>query len=309
MLDVRRLRLLCEVARLGTIAAAAQSLSFTASAVSQQLTTLEREVGVALLERGPRSVRLTQAGERLVEHGQRILALLGEAETDVRDAARAGRVRLGTFGTVSAAILPDALARFAAVRPDAEVIAEVLDPDDGLAALKAGRLDIAILWEYDFVPVEPGEGVERRLLLEEPMHVVLPKGHRLARRRAISLPDLAHEGWISSTPRSSCRPFTERACVDAGFRPAIAFEIDDYQARQQLVAAGVGVAFVPEMAAFPVHPGVVVRPVAFRAPGRRIHVAYLRDRETALMLALVDALAEAAAARVAPQPTRARARR
>ncbi|HSJ94802.1 MAG TPA: LysR family transcriptional regulator, partial [Gaiellaceae bacterium] len=162
MLDVRRMRVLLEVANRGSISAAAQALSFTPSAVSQQLATLERETGVALVERGPRSVRLTEAGRALAGHAEDVLARLQAAETDLQALAglRRGNVRVASFPTAYATIMPGAIASFRARHPGVELHLTEADPRAGLARVKAGELDVALVYEYDFVPLPPQEGVE-----------------------------------------------------------------------------------------------------------------------------------------------------
>src|SRR5204862_3366205 len=122
------------------------------------------------------------------------------------------------------------------------------DPLVSLTRLERGELELAVLFEYDHVPLPETENVERTLLLEEPFLAVLPSNHPAARQRAVRIADLADDTWIQSTPRSSCHPFTARACRAAGFEPRIGFEFDDYQALQSLVAARAGVALAPEMA-------------------------------------------------------------
>jgi DNA-binding transcriptional LysR family regulator len=274
MLDVRRLRVLREVALRGSIAAAAESLRFTSSAVSQQLAKLEAEAGVPLLERGPKSVRLTPAAWRLVEHAETILEQLAEAESELR--AHDGSppmLRIGCNTTAAVSILPGALGRFASVRPEIEVMVTESDPLVSLARLRVRELHLAIVFEYDHVPLPADPRVQFELLLEEPMRIVLPAGHPVARQRAVRLLDLADETWIRSTTRSSCNPFTERACRAAGFEPRIRFEFDDYTAMQNLVASGAGVAFAPDLGLSRLNPGVAVRPIAF-GPKRRVHAAY-----------------------------------
>jgi DNA-binding transcriptional LysR family regulator len=298
MLDVRRLRVLREVALRGSIAGAAESLRFTPSAVSQQVAKLEREAGVALVERGPRSVTLTTAGWRLVEHAEAILERLSAAESELRELAGSPpELRVGANTTAAVSIIPDALARFAAVRPDVEVTVAESDPLISLARLCARELDLAIVFEYDHVPLPDDPRVALEPLLEEPMRIVLPASHPVARRRAVRLLDLADETWIRSTPRSSCHPFTERACRAAGFDPRIRFEFDDYAAMQSLVASGAGVAFAPDMGLTRVNPGVAVRPIAF-GPKRRVHAA-LRAGEggSAGIPEMLAALRESVAAR------------
>jgi DNA-binding transcriptional LysR family regulator len=282
MLDVRRLRVLREVALRGSIAGAAEALRFTPSAVSQQVAKLEREAGVPLVERGPRSISLTPAGWRLVDHAEAILDRLARAELELRSlAGEPPALRLGAITTAAVSIVPDALVRFGAARPDVEVTVTEADPLASLAGLPTRELDLAIVFEYDYVPLPSDARVVFEVLLEEPLRVVLPASHPLAKRRAVRLADLADETWIHSTLRSSCRPFTERACRAAGFEPRIRFEFDDYAAMQNLVASGAGVALAPDLGLTRLSPGVAARPIAF-GPKRRILAAY-RDGEEGLL--------------------------
>jgi DNA-binding transcriptional LysR family regulator len=274
MLDVRRLRVLREVALRGSIAAAAESLRFTPSAVSQQLAKLESEAGVPLLERGPKSVRLTPAAWRLVEHAETILEQLAQAEAELRELdGSPPMLRMGCNTTAAVSIVPEALGRFASVRPEIEVMVTEADPLVSLARLPVRELDLAIVFEYDHVPLPTDARIEVEMLLEEALRVVLPADHPAAGKRVVRLPDLADETWIRSTNRSSCNPFTERACRAAGFEPRIRFEFDDYTAMQNLVASGAGVAFAPDMGLSRLNPGVAVRPIAF-GPKRRVYAAY-----------------------------------
>ena len=296
MLDVRRLRVLREVALRGSIAGAAESLRFTPSAVSQQVAKLEREAGVPLVERGPRSVSLTPAGWRLVDHAEAILDRLARAELEVRSlAGEPPALRLGAITTAAVGIVPDALVRFGAVRPEVEVTVVEADPLASLARLPTRELDLAVVFEYDYVPLPSDPRLASEVLLEEPLRVVLPTSHPFATRRAVRLADLADETWIGGTPRSSCHPFTERACRAAGFEPRIRFEFDDYAAMQNLVASGAGVALAPDLGLSRLNPGVAARPIAF-GPKRRVLAAY-RDGEGGslgipeMILALREAIA------------------
>jgi DNA-binding transcriptional LysR family regulator len=275
MLDVRRMRVLREVALRGSIAAAAEALSFTPSAVSQQVAKLEREAGVALVERGPRSIRLTEAGRALVEHAEVILERLAAAEAELHELAGAEPTfRLGSITTAAASVLPEALARFASLRPETQVTVVEADPLISLARLRSRELDAAVVFEYDHVPLPADDRVELDVLVEEELRAVLPSEHPAARQRAVRLVELAGDTWISSTSRSSCHLFTERACRAAGFEPRIGFEFDDYTALQNHVAAGGGVGMAPEMALGRPLPGVAVRPIAFGAPKRRVLAAW-----------------------------------
>ena len=306
MLDVRRLRVLREVALRGSIAAAAESLRFTSSAVSQQLAKLELEAGVPLLERGPRSVRLTPAGWRLVEHAEVILEQLAEAEAELRELdGSPPTLRVGANTTAAVSIVPEALGHFAAARPEIDVTVTEADPLVSLARLRVRELDLAIVFEYDHVPLPSDPRVQLELLLEESMRIVLPAGHPVARQRAVRLLDLADETWIKSTTRSSCNPFTERACRAAGFEPRIRFEFDDYTAMQNLVASGAGVAFAPDLGLSRLNPGVAVRPIAF-GPKRRVHAAYRAgEREQHGIAEMLDALKGAILAQEPLFPARA----
>ncbi len=307
MLDVRRMRVLREVANRGSITAAAHALSFTPSAVSQQIATLEREAGVALVERGPRSVRLTEAGQALVEHAGEVLALLRAAEADIQAIAglRQGSVRVASFPTAYATIMPGAIAAFRRRHRSVELSLTEADPRTALAGLKAGELDLALLFEYDFVPLAADDAVELVHLLDDPINAVLPRTHPAARRPSVRLADLAGESWITSTPRSSCHAFVRRACAAAGFEPEMTMESDDHGVWQGLVAAGVGVALASELSLPVLHPDVIVRRVAPKGLKRRIFAAHrvgaARVPAVAAMLAILheavatrEALAESA---------------
>src|SRR5215207_6370 len=229
MLDVRRMRVLREVAERGSIAAAAQALAFTPSAVSQQIATLEREAGVALVERGARSIRLTAAGRALVEHTDGILASLEAAEAEIQAIAgvRGGKLRLASFPTAYATIMPAAITEFRARHPGVELTLTEADPLNSVARLKSGELDLALLYEYDYVPLPENDAVEKFALTDDAIRVLLPLGHPAAKRRALLLDSLREEHWITSTARSSCHEFVARSCRASGFDPDIGFESDD----------------------------------------------------------------------------------
>lgn len=299
MLDVRRMRVLREVALRGSIAGAAEALSFTPSAVSQQVAKLEREAGVPLVHRGPRSIRLTDAGRALVGHAEAILERLAEAEAELRSfAGKEPVLRIGSITSAAANVLPTALARLASLRPETQVTVVEADPLVSLARLRARELDLAVVFEYDYVPLPADERLELEVLVEEELCALLPAAHPAARQRAVRLLDLSGETWIASTARSSCHPFTERACRAAGFEPRIGFEFDDYNALQNHVAAGSGVGMAPEMGLSPRNPGVAVRPIAFGAPRRRVLAAYrVGEAHTPAVSAMLEALRAVVAGR------------
>jgi DNA-binding transcriptional LysR family regulator len=295
MLDIRRMRVLREVAARGSMSAAADALNYTPSAVSQQIATLEREVGVALVERGPRSITLTDAGRALAEHAEVILARLEIAEMEVREVAglHGGRLRLATFRTAGETIMARAITTFHARHPQVELRLVEGEPEDYLPLIKSGGVDLGLAFEYDHVPRVRVESSEERLLMEDEIGIALPPDHRLAERASIELADLADESWIGSTPRSSVHAFTQNICRAAGFEAQIKFETDDYHVAEALVATGIGIAFLPTLAASTAHPDIVFRPVASAPPVRRIFAVHraggLRSPTTS---AMVEMLAE-----------------
>jgi DNA-binding transcriptional LysR family regulator len=297
MLDVRRLRTLREVALHGTIRAASEALSFTPSAVSQQLSALERELGYELLERRGRSVHLTPAGLLLVERAETILAQLAEAEAEAKALAGAAEpaVRIASFASAAATIVADAVSENGL---EAHILEA--DPRIGMARLRGGEVDVAILWEYDFVPLRPSGAIELVHLFDDPIHVVLPRSHTAAAEPAIELGELSDESWINSTSASSCHPFLPRACLAAGFEPRIVAETTDHRTLHHLVASGVGLALVPLLSQLDLPSTLVARPIRTSPPKRRIHAAYrgaaAENRRVRLVL---ERLQEAAASRPA----------
>jgi DNA-binding transcriptional LysR family regulator len=292
MLDVRRLRMLRELSLHGTIRATASSLSFTPSAVSQQLSALERDLGVELLERRGRSVHLTPAARVLVERTEQILVELAAAEAEAKAVATgtAPALRIASFPSAAATILADA------VRENGlEVHILEADPKLGLARLRGGDVELAILWEYDFVPIEPGPGIELVTLVDDPIQVVLPASHPAAADPALELRTLADEPWIDSTPLSSCHPFLRRLCNAAGFEPRVAAETNDHRTLHHLVASGVGLAVIPLLSQLDLPASLVARSIRPNPPKRRIHAAFRHDSaddpRVRLMLARLDAAA------------------
>jgi DNA-binding transcriptional LysR family regulator len=280
MLDVKRLRVLREVAERGSFSAAADSLAYTQSAVSQQIAALERESGAKLVDRSARGVRLTDAGRALVEHSDAILARLAAAEQELEDIAglRGGRVRLATFPSAGATLVPPAIAEFSAAHPGVELSLIEAEPEESLPRLKAGELDVALVLEHS----APGTGgrradddIELIRLLDDPLYAALPPGHRLAGKRRLRLSDLAEEIWIQSDVCASCGQLNMAACRAAGFEPRVEFQSDDYNVIQGLVAAGVGVALIAELALTNLRDDIAIRSLGPDTPVRRVCAATL----------------------------------
>jgi DNA-binding transcriptional LysR family regulator len=274
MLDVRRLRVLRELAARGTIAATADALGYTAPAVSQQLAALEREAGVALLERNGRRRRLTPAGEELVARTEGILRELEAAEAALARTTTqvAGVLRCAAFASAQRRLLPPTIAALAAAHPDLRVTTQELEPEDSLPALKLGELDVALGQEYAFAPAPTDPALERTDLLEDPVRVALPEAHPLAGEPQVDVAALDAEPWIAGRDGSFCHLVVIHSAHQAGFEPRLAHITNDFAVSYALVAAGAGVGLVPELAG-PPPPGVVVRPIAGAPPSRRIYAA------------------------------------
>ena len=241
MLNVGRLKVLREVGYRGSLSAAAEALSYSQSAVSQQIAALEAETGVALLERHPRGVSLTAAGQTLVGHAEAIIARLEAADAALEAIAglRGGRLRMASFPTAGATLMPLAIATFRASYPDVELTLAEGEPEDIAPRLRTGELDLALLFEFAGQTSLEGDMI-RVELLEDPLDLALPRDHRLARRKTLRLSELAGEAWVQTSRSSPCAQQVLRSCHAAGFEPNVAFESDDYQTVQGLVAAGVG---------------------------------------------------------------------
>src|SRR3954454_18457419 len=279
MLDVRRMRVLREVAQRGSFSAAAEALAYTQSAVSQQIAALEREAGTRLVERNARGVRLTDAGRALVEHADAILARLADAEAELEAIAglRGGRLRLAAFPSAGATVMPEAIARFRDRHPGVELTLEPAEPEPSIAKLRAGEADVVLDITGALRPPRE-DGIERLHLLDDPMYVALPTGHPLAHKRNLSLEELAEESWILGTT-GSCPDASIflRSCQLAGFEPNVTFNSDDYFAIEGFVAAGMGPSFTPALALISVRDDIVVRSMGKRPPVRVIWAATLKD--------------------------------
>jgi DNA-binding transcriptional LysR family regulator len=268
MLDVRRLRLLRELDRLGTIAAVAQAFSYTPSAVSQQLSALEREAGVQLVRRAGRRVALTPAGADLAARTEPVLALLEEASAALA-ASRAqlsGELRIGAFPTAVRTLLPAALVQLGSAHPRLELQVTELDPVAVPDALRTGALDIALVHEYDYVPTAPDPALDTEPLLAETIFLAAAAAAAAAlpRRDGDPVRQCAGLPWIAASPGTLCHLMAVRLCQAAGFSPRIRHQADDFATVLALVAAGQGVALVPQLALADVPPGVVLTPLSAR---------------------------------------------
>jgi len=315
MLDVTRLRVLAAVARHGSVTAAAKSLNYAQPSVSHHLARLEAETGTRLVERSGRGIKLTDAGRLLAGRAEEILGRLDAAEQEL--AAHVGqreeRIRVAGFPSALATMVPAAAARLRAEHPGVELLLAEAEPQGALRMLRAGRVDVALVFSYlqqgkaagagQHGPgaghPEDEEGVRARLLLDEPVHLVTGAGVTVPPRTAGNhLASYAGHRWIAGCER--CRTHLIWQCERAGFTPQIAFTTDDVLVAQALAASGLGVALLPDLALRAArHPGVRTEPL----PGARrqlLALTYGEPPGPPAVERLLDALTETAEGKAAP---------
>jgi len=272
VLHVGRLQVLSEVLRRGSFSSAAEALSYTQSAVSQAIARLEAETGTQLVVRDRRGVRPTAAGATLAEHAEAIFAQIEAAEQDLAAVlgVSGGRLRAASFPSAGATLMPLAIAIFRRGHPDVTLTLAEGEPEEIAPRLRAGEFDLALLFKFPGVGEDLDAGLRSVTLLEDPLHVALPREHPLASGRPLELADLREEEWVQTSAASPGARHVVRLCLSARFEPRVSFESDDYETVQGLVAAGVGVALIPRLALTRVHPGIAVRELSPRSPVRKV---------------------------------------
>ncbi|MFD5405447.1 LysR family transcriptional regulator [Streptomyces griseorubiginosus] len=298
MLDVRRILLFTEVARRGSVTATARALNYTPSAVSQQVSRLEAEAGQPLLERHARGVTLTDAGRALAERGERIERELTAAENELADFAglRAGTLRVGTFPTVGASLLPRAVIAFRRTHPDVRLTVRSARIAGLWAMLENREIEMSLMWDYDWNRIDR-EDIVVTSLVDDPPALLVGADHPLAGRASAALADFAEDAWITRAENHPVAEALARSCRTAGFEPQIAYEAHDYQEAQAMVAAGIGVALAPTLALEGIRGGVSVLPLLPPAPVRRILLVRMSDHAlTPAAEAFVGFLRDSAAA-------------
>ena len=309
MLDVTRLRVLAAVARHGSVTGAARSLNYAQPSVSHHLARLEAETGTRLVERSGRGVKLTDAGRLLAGRAEEILGRLDAAEQEL--AAHVGqreeRIRVAGFPSALATMVPAAAARLRSEYPGVELLLAEAEPQAALRMLRAGRVDVALVFSYlqhgsATGHPEDEEGVQARLLLDEPVHLVTGAGVTAPARTAFRLASYAEHRWIAGC--EYCRAHLMWQCERAGFAPQIAFTTDDVLVAQALAASGLGVALLPDLALRAArHPGVRTEPL----PGARRQVLALTYGEPPgppAVERLLDTLTETAEGKAAGEAPR-----
>jgi DNA-binding transcriptional LysR family regulator len=293
MLDVRRLRLLSELSRSGTIAEVAKVVGYTPSAISQSLAQLEREAGVTLLERDGRRVRLTPAALALVARTERVLEELDAAEADLaaEQGTVGGELTIGAFPSAAAGLVVPAVRTLARRHPELTCVVREHEPEDGIPLLRSGELDLLVSESYDDVEQAPAGGLEEHPLLSEPLLLVLPKGH--PRRERVALAGLRDAAWIAGLAGTQFAAALERACRSAGFTPRVEHRADDAVLFHRLIEAGLGVGLLPQLAC---DRAAGVRFAAVTPAAPRRHVSALVRRGAARRPALRAALEALASA-------------
>lgn len=309
MHDLRRLRAFHAVAERRSFSAAALELGYAQSVVSHHVAALEEEFGLTLVDRSRRPVALTPAGERLRGHAVAVLGAVAEAEDELRALAglRTGALRLGAFLTACTSFVPPALARFERDVPAVEVRVEQLETEDGLRRLRAGDVDLAVVFSNEAATEPPGAdaALAYRRLGDDPFRLVLPAGHRLARKPRIRPADLRGERF--SAPERTAQqggPYhamLERVCARGGFEPDVAYVVTDVTVGRALVTAGLCVAVMPELTIPLPRPDIAVRPLPGGAGEHRtVFAVWMRNRRVPAVAPMVRLLAGSAAERLSP---------
>jgi DNA-binding transcriptional LysR family regulator len=258
VLNLERLRVLHAVAATGSVAGAARALHVTTSAISQQMTRLERETGQRLSERDGRGIRLTEAGVLLARSAGQLLAHAEEAEAALArySGQVTGAVAIAAFATAARGLLPGTLRDLRSRYPDLRVSLSEQEPHEAIPALSRGDLDIAIVqdWAGDTLPV-PG-GLCRLDLLDDPFDAALPADHPLATRESITIGDLAADDWITWSTGQICHDWIIRALSAHGAQPRILHTASEHSTQLTLVAAGLGTALIPRLGRDPAPPQV-----------------------------------------------------
>jgi DNA-binding transcriptional LysR family regulator len=285
MLDITRLRVIDAVARHGSVTGAAKELHYSQPSVSHHLARLEAETGAQLLQRVGRGIRLTEAGQLLADRAAEIIGRIdaADAELAAHVGLTAGRVRLAGFSSAIGSLVPHAAAVLSGKHPGLQISLIDTHPPEALELLRAGKIDVAVIFRYDETEPEP-DGVRLHHLLDDPVYL-------LSRGRGRTLAALRDATWIAGCER--CRSHLLSLCATAGFEPRIGYTSDDMVVMQALVAAGLGVATLPGLALRAHHVDGIV---AGQLPGSRRHVyaaTYGEPPDPPATAALLAALAQA----------------
>ncbi|WP_262061752.1 LysR family transcriptional regulator [Streptomyces sp. STR69] len=296
MLNLERLRTLDALARHGSVSGAAEGLHVTTSAVSQQMSKLEREVGQQLLAKNGRGVRLTDAGRLLAEHAGRILSQveLAQADLEAQRGQVVGELRLSAFPTAARGLFPTALAALRARHPALRVRSTELEPESGIAGVVRGDLDLAVVLDWYNKPMPLPDGLVKAPILDDPADVAMPVGHPLAGRDEVDLGEFAEDEWITWAEGEFCHEWLMFTLRSRGIEPIIGHRAAETHTQLGLVAAGLGVCIAPLLGRSPMPAGVVTVPLKQRVR-RHVYVVWRADADRRPSIrAAVEALRAAA---------------
>ncbi|MER6439521.1 MULTISPECIES: LysR family transcriptional regulator [unclassified Streptomyces] len=280
MLNLERLRTLDALARHGSVSGAADGLHVTTSAVSQQMSKLEREVGQQLLAKNGRGVRLTDAGRLLADHAARILSQVELAQSDL-EAQRGqvvGELRLSAFPTAARGLFPTALAALRADHPGLRVRSCELEPEAGVAGVVRGDLDLAVVLDWYNKPMPLPDGLVKASILDDPAEVAVPAGHRLADRTEVDLAEFAEDEWITWGEGEFCHEWLMFTLRSKGVEPQVGHRAAETHTQLSMVAAGLGVCIAPVLGRRPMAEGVVTVPLRQRVR-RHVYVVWRADAD------------------------------
>ena len=295
-LTLHQLRLFLAVVDHGTITGAAAAIGYTPSAVSQQLSGLEQACGAAVFERVGRGVRLSDAGRVLVEHARRMLDAAEAALAAVArvDSVVEGVIDLAAYESVTSTLVPPLLRNARSTFPDLEIRVRQMDPDDSLPALLRGEVDLAFTVDYPHASIAPLDGLRYWDVTHDRFHLVVPDDEPIG-DGPVALTTMADRPFVASPPGMTCGECVVAACRAAGFEPQISHALHDYPTSLQLVAAGEGVALVPDLGLLRPPPGVRIVPLATEVT-RTVQLAVRAASETRpAFVAVRDMLVAAAA--------------
>lgn len=276
--DLERLSILAAVAKRGSMTAAAEELSYTPSAVSQQIRRLESELRTPMVDRHPRGVTLTEAGRAVVARADAIAGQLRGLENDLHDLAglRTGMLRIGVFPTFAASLLPTVITQFRSRHPGVALEVRSSRNSPTRELLVSGEIDLGLVWDYPWNRVEDAEVVVEELMLD-PTILLMPATHPMAARMDVDIADLENEAWVVRADNPT-RDVLERCARKHGFVPEIAVETYDYPELQAMISAGFGIAMCPALATQPLRDDLVVRRLRPDVQARRISTAYSAGR-------------------------------
>ncbi|MFE0105586.1 LysR family transcriptional regulator [Streptomyces sp. NPDC059009] len=297
MLNLERLRTLDALARHGSVSGAAAGLHVTTSAVSQQMTKLEREVGQQLLAKNGRGVRLTDAGRLLADHAARILSQVELAQSDLEEqrGKAVGELRMAAFPTAMRGLFPATLSALRAEHPGLRVSSQELEPAQGVNAVVRGDIDLAVVLDWYNKPLPLPDGLMKAALLDDPADVAMPAAHPLADRAEVELDEFAEDEWVTWGEGEFCHEWLMFTLRSKGIEPRIAHRAEEHHTQLALVAAGLGVCVAPRLGRDPMPTGIRTVPVRHRVR-RHVYVVWRTDADRRPSIrAAVEALRAAGA--------------